>query len=199
MKRTLSALAISSLLITAVGCSPPAGNNAVEKRQSVMEMQKYTLDALYKRYPYAKEEIAKSYGYAVMSRDDIMIYFGGFGGGYGVATESASGKQLFIKDAHAALCLAIGMRDSRGVLIFSSKVAYEGFIHESWDLGIQAEVAAASRDRGFEQSAEDTFLHGVKYYQFTDSGDILAGVMLPLYHVTPYTDLNAMEGSTAPK
>lgn len=172
-----------------VGCAPPKGQTPLEKRANVLEMQDKTLEALYMRYPSAREEIAKSYGYAVLSRDDIMIYFVGFGGGYGVATEKGTGKQTFIKDAHASLGLGGGLRDSRGVLIFNTQNAFSEFVAGSWDVGAQAEIGFASRDRGFEQSAEVTFLSQTKYYQFTDAGDIIVAD-LPLYHVTPFDDLN---------
>ena len=189
----LSSLAVSTLI---VGCAPPKGYTISEKQANVLKMQEGALDGLYQRYPGAKEQIATSYGYAVMSRDDIMIYFAGFGGGYGVTNETSTGRQTFVKDAHFSLGLGSGLSDTRGVLIFATKKAFNEFTQGSWDFGAQAEVSVASRDKGFEQSAEGTCLNDVKYYQFTDTGYVLAA-HLPLYHVTPFTDLNASAGPVA--
>jgi hypothetical protein len=179
------------------GCSTPQGTTALEKRASILKMQDQTLPAFTMRNPDLERAIANSYGYAVVSRDDLTLFWIGGGGGYGVATVKATGEQRFLKDAHGSLNLGGGWRDCRGLYIFSDQAAFEGFCAGSWDFGIRAEVAVASRDRGFEQSAEETALPRVRYYEYTDSGLVLR-IGLPLCRVWPWSELDNATPTRAP-
>lgn len=183
---------ICSLMAAALftlGCSTPKGTLPSEKAASIQLMHDQSLPMFIERHPEIRDLVAKSYGYALLSRDNITIWFVGFGGGYGVAVENSTGKRTYLKDAHVNLNFIGDLRDYRSLLIFHSARAFNNYLTGSWDCGVNAEVALTSRDRGFEDSAENTFLRDVTYYEFTDAGGALR-VGLPLYYVTPWTELN---------
>ena len=183
---------ICSLVAAALftfGCSTPKGTLASEKAASIQLMHDQSLPMFVERHPEVRDEIARSYGYALISRDNFVPWIFGFGGGYGVAVENGTGKRTYLKDSHVNLNLGADFRDYRSLLIFRDATAFKNFLTGSWDCGVNAEVALTSRDRWFEDSAENTFLRGVTYYEFTDSGGALR-LGLPLYYVTPWTELN---------
>lgn len=184
---------ICSLMAAALftlGCSTPKGTLPSEKAASIQLMHDQSLPMFVERHPEISDMIAKSYGYALISRDNFVPWIIGFGGGYGVAVENSTGKRTYLKDAHINLNLGADFRDYRSLLIFHSATAFRDFLTGSWDCGVNAEAALTSRDRWFEDSAETTFLPGVTYYEFTDSGGALR-LGLPLYYVTPWAELNA--------
>lgn len=191
------ALSFGVGVLMLAGCCTPQGSTAMEKRDSILKMKDQSLPGFTMRHTDLESAIANSYGYAVISRDDLTLLWFGGGGGYGVATVRKTGEQRFLKDAHGALNLGIGWRDYRGLYIFADQAAFDGFCAGSWDLGVRAEVAVASRDRGFEQSAEETALPRVRYYEYTDAGLVLH-VGLPLSHVMPWWELDNATSTRAP-
>jgi hypothetical protein len=200
-KENLMRLVLIVSLVTAalftIGCSTPKGTLPSEKAASIQLMHDESMPMFIERHPEIRDLVAKSYGYALLSRDNLTIWFVGFGGGYGVAVEKSTGKRTYLKDAHINLDLGFDFRDYRSLLIFNNPTAFKNFITGSWDCGVNAEVALTSRDRWFEDSAENTFLSGVTYYEFTDSGGALR-LGLPLYNVTPWTELNAAAPTAKP-
>jgi len=195
MRFILIASLVTTVLVT-IGCSTPKGTLPSEKAASIQLMHDESMPMFIERHPEIRELVAKSYGYALLSRDNLTIWFAGFGGGYGVAVENSTGKRTYLKDAHINLDLGFDFRDYRSLLIFNNALAFKNYLTGSWDCGVNAEVALTSRDRWFEDSAENTFLNGVTYYEFTDSGGALR-LGLPLYNVTPWTELNALPAPAA--
>lgn len=179
------------------GCCTPQGSTPAEKKASILAMQEQTMPGFKMRQADLERVIANSYGYAVVSRDELTLFWIGGGGGYGVATVRATGEQRFLKDAHGSLNIGFAWRDYRGLYVFADQAAFEGFCAGSWDFEVCAEVAVASRDRGFEQSAEETCLPRVRYYEFTDAGLVLH-VGVPLHHVRPWPELDGVAPTRMP-
>ncbi len=182
---------LAAVALFSYGCSTPKGTLPTEKAASIQLMHDQSMPMFIERHPEIRDQVAKSYGYALISRDNFTPFIIGFGGGYGVAVENGTGKRTYLKDAHIDLNLGFDFRDFRGLLIFNNPTAFRDFVAGSWDCGVNAEVALTSHDRWFEDSAENTFLHGVAYYEFTESGGAIR-LGLPLYNVTPWTELNAI-------
>ena len=180
---------LAAVALLSFGCSTTKGTLATEKAASIQLMHDQSMPMFIERHPEIRDLVAKSYGYALISRDNFTPFIIGFGGGYGVAVETSTGKRTYLKDWHINLNLGGDFRDYRGLLIFNSATAFKDFITGSWDCGVNAEVALTSHDRWFEDSAENSFLRDVTYYEFTESGGALR-LGLPLYNVNPWNELN---------
>ena len=64
MKTTALKILITIAIIgTIAGCGPRGNLTIVEKQQAVMDMEKETLERLYKEAPETKEKIEKAAGY----------------------------------------------------------------------------------------------------------------------------------------
>lgn len=185
----LSLLAL--VVMVAGGCASPSGKTAALKRDTATLMRDAALTSLYARHPEARDVIKKSYGYAVMDRDDVMVLLFGGGGGYGVATETATGHRYYLEDWHMQLGLGLGYRNLRGVIVFADRETYDRFMGNAWVFGGEAEIAATWPSGGFDASTKGNLGKGMSYYQFTQTGGALQAD-LPLTQVTDNAELATM-------
>ncbi len=151
------------------GCATTTGTTPQEKRQAVLSMRSDVLSELYKIHPKARAEVAAAPGYAVFSNANINIIFVSFSGGYGVAQDTKTGKQIFMKMGEAGIGLGLGVKDFRAVFIFHDRAVLEKFLGSGWEFGGHADAAAKAGDKGAAVGGEAVF-DGITIYQLTESG-----------------------------
>ena len=132
-------------------------------------MRSEVLSELYKIHPNARAEVAAAPGYAVFSNANINIIFVSFSGGYGVARDNKTGKQIFMKMGEAGIGLGLGVKDFRAIFVFHNRAVLEKFINSGWEFGGHADAAAKAGDKGAAVGGEAVF-DGITIYQITESG-----------------------------
>lgn len=168
MRKLSFAIIFSTFLI--VGCLGPKGNTIGEKKAAVQAMRKDTLNELYRIHPIAKQELKKAKGYAVFSNTGIHLFLLSTGSGWGVAHNNDSGKDISMKMYSAGVGLGLGVKDFRGIFIFTTKEAYTEFVEEGWQAGAQADAAAEAGEKGGSVETAIDIDDGVKLYQITKNG-----------------------------
>lgn len=141
-----------------------------EERQEILEMRETTLNDLYKELPGAKEVVEDSVGYAVFSNVGINLLAISTANGSGVAHDKETGKDTFMKMFSAGVGIGLGVKDFRGIFVFSTKEALDNFINKGWQAGAQADAAAVSDEKGDALAAAIDVAPGIKLYQLTETG-----------------------------
>lgn len=153
------------------GCvTTPKGDTPSEKRGEVQKMRADTLTELYKVHPPAKARIQKSVGYAVFSNVGVNLILLSAAGGWGVAHDNKSGQDIYMKMASGGLGLGLGVKDFRGVFVFSTGEAFKNFTESGWEAGAQADAAAKSGNKGGAAAGAVTVAPGMDLYQMTEQG-----------------------------
>jgi lipid-binding SYLF domain-containing protein len=128
----------------------PDGDTAQDKRQAAQKMKSETLAELYELEPQAREQISNAVGYGVFSNVGIYLIVLSAGNGYGVVEDNRTGAVHHMKMATGGLGLGLGVKDFRGVFVFTSKEALDRFV----------ESGAGAVD----------IADGIKLYQITKNG-----------------------------
>ena len=153
------------------GCvTTPKGDTPSEKRGEVQKMRAETLAELYKVHAPAKERIQKSVGYAVFSNVGVNLILLSAAGGWGVAHDNKSGQDIYMKMASGGVGIGLGVKDFRGVFVFSTREAFKNFTQSGWEAGAQADAAAKSGSKGGAAAGAVTVAPGVGLYQLTEQG-----------------------------
>ena len=159
---------LSFALLT--GCMSPKGGSVVEKRRTVQEMRSDTLAELYKIHPFAKTRIRKSAGYGVFSNVGINLFMLSAATGWGVVRDKETGKDTYMKMASAGIGIGLGVKDFRGVFVFTSKDALRRFVEDGWDASAQADAAAKADHKGGAWAGGVDVAPGIRLYQITKHG-----------------------------
>ena len=141
-----------------------------EERKEILEMRKTTLNDLYKELPGSKEAIENSVGYAVFSNIGINLLVISTANGSGIAREKRSGKDTFMKMFSAGVGIGLGIKDFRGIFVFTTQEAFDNFVNTGWQAGAQADAAAVSDEKGDAIAAAIDVAPGIKLYQLTETG-----------------------------
>jgi lipid-binding SYLF domain-containing protein len=152
------------------GCGPKGNMTVVEKRQAVIDMEKETLERLYKESPGTKEKLESSAGYGTFSNANVNLIFASAGGGYGSVVDNSTGERTYMKMALGGIGLGLGVKDYRVVMIFKNKATLDKFIESGWDVGAHADAAAKAGESGAEASGEGDIRSGVEVFSMTKSG-----------------------------
>ncbi|EPY7204907.1 YSC84-related protein [Klebsiella quasipneumoniae] len=191
--QTLFLVAMTAL----AGCSAQ-GDTASQQRASIQKMRNETLNKLYTLQPEARSDIQHAKGYAVFANNSSKILLFGFGSGYGVVRDTASGKDTYMKMAQGGAGLGIGIKQQRTVLVFHDKAALDHFIRQGYMVGADANAAAKYDDKGIAPIAasangvakETSSLPSkVNVYEITDKG-LAAQAMVNGYKYWPDDELN---------
>jgi lipid-binding SYLF domain-containing protein len=148
----------------------PKGETAVEKRSDVQRMRADTLAELYKVHPPAKAKIQKSNGYAVFSNVGVNLILLSAAGGWGVAHDNKTGQDLYMKMVSGGIGLGLGVKDFRGVFVFTMQEAFAKFTESGWEANVQADAVAKSGQKGGAASGAITVAPGMELYQLTEHG-----------------------------
>jgi lipid-binding SYLF domain-containing protein len=141
-----------------------------EERKEILKMRQVTLNDLYKELPGAKKAIEDSTGYAVFDNVGINLFAVSTGNGSGVAHDKETGKDTFMKMFSAGVGIGLGIKDFRGVFVFSTKETFDNFVNTGWQAGAQADAAAKSDDKGDAMAGAIDVGPGIKLYQLTETG-----------------------------
>ena len=171
MFRLVRAGLVSILLMTLLtACMSPKGNTVAEKRQTVQSMRSETLAQLYKVHPYAKTQIDQAVGYGVFSNVGINLFLLSTASGWGVVRDKKTGRDTYMKMYSAGIGPGLGVKDFRGVFVFTSQSALKQFVEEGWDASAQADAAAKSEGKGDSWAGAVDVAPGMKLYQLTQYG-----------------------------
>lgn len=171
MKKTTLALILAATLIAMVaGCGPRGNLTVAEKRQVVADMEKATLERLYKEAPEAKEKVENAPGYGVFSNANVNLLIASAGTGYGVVVDNATKQRTYMKMALGGIGLGLGAKDYRVVMVFKEKAAMDKFVASGWDFGAHADAAAKAGEKGGEASAEGDIRSQIDVYSMTEAG-----------------------------
>ena len=162
---------VSILLITLVtGCMSPKGDTVEEKRQTVQRMRSETLAQLYEVHPYAKAQIDRAVGYGVFSNLGINLFLLSTASGWGIVRDKKTGQDTYMKMYSAGIGPGLGVKDFRGVFVFTSESALKQFVEDGWDASAQADVAAKAEDKGDAWAGAVNIAPGIRLYQLTQYG-----------------------------
>ncbi len=171
MNKILPTIVLSLVIITVVAGCGPRGNLTVEqKRQAIVDMEKQTLERLYKESPGTKDKIAKAAGYGTFANANVNLILASAGGGYGSVVDNSTGKRTYMKMALGGVGLGLGVKDYRVVMIFKDKATLDKFIKSGWDVGAHADAAAKAGETGAEVSGEGDIRAGIEVFSMTESG-----------------------------
>ena len=152
------------------GCMSPTGDTAQDKRQTIHQMRSETLAKLYELEPYAQTSIQQAVGYAVFSNIGVNLILLSAGSGYGVVKDNRTGQETYMKMASGGLGLGLGVKDFRGIFVFTSEGALEDFLESGWDASAQADAAAKAGEKGGAWAGAVDVAPGIKLYQITENG-----------------------------
>jgi lipid-binding SYLF domain-containing protein len=164
----LAALAAFAILCGHAGISFAA--SAEERRGEIRKMRQQTLAHLYKVHPAARQHIQKAAGYAVFSNVGINLIFLSAAGGSGVAHDNKTGRDVFMKMVSGGVGIGLGVKDFRGVFVFSNPDGLKAFINSGWEASAQADAAAKAGEKGGAVAGAITVAPGVDLYQLTENG-----------------------------
>jgi lipid-binding SYLF domain-containing protein len=141
-----------------------------QKQGEVRRVAQQTLERLYKVQPSAKAAIAKSAGYAVFSNFGMKLLVAGGGKGEGVAVNTATRKETFMKMVEVQAGLGFGIKKFRLIWVFETQQAFDNFVNSGWELGAQSTAAAQLSGQGAWAAGAISVSPGVWVYQLTDDG-----------------------------
>ena len=169
MKQATALLCIVGAILFLAACGPKGGNPN-EKRQAVRDMAQDTLVKLRAIEPQAKADMNSAVGYAAFTNTGINLLLVSTGNGWGIAHDNETGKETYMKMFSAGVGVGLGVKDFRGVFIFTTREAFDTFVEHGWQAGAQADAAAKAGEKGGAAAGAFDVAPGVKLYQITESG-----------------------------
>ena len=162
---TLSAVLVASTFVLATDKA-----EVDKERQDIRKRSAQILSQLYKAEPKAKANIQKAAGYATFSNFGMKILVAGSGSGKGVAVNSKTKKETFMKMLEIQAGLGFGAKKFSLVWVFETPEALNSFVNSGWELGAQTSAAATTGDKGGSLQGAVPVGQGVWLYQLTDKG-----------------------------
>jgi lipid-binding SYLF domain-containing protein len=133
-------------------------------------MANQTLSELYKLQPTAQAAIQKAAGYAVFNNMGTNLLLLSTARGAGIAVNSKSKQETFMKMISAGAGLGIGVKDYRVIFVFENDKAFSQFLDSGWSGSAQSDAAAKAGDKGAAYSGAVEVAPGVWVYQITKNG-----------------------------
>ena len=168
MKPRIILQSIAVILLAAVVLSAKDKND--EKRDKTHKMAAQTLQDLYKLQPTAQAAVQKAAGYAVFDNRNVNLLVVSTASGGGIAVNSSSKEETFMKMASAGVGLGLGAKDYRVVFVFENDKALGQFINSGWAADAQTDAAAKTETGGAAYSGAVQAAPGVWVYQITKKG-----------------------------
>ena len=168
MKPRIITLSLA-LIVLAAGLAS-AKDTPDQKREKSRKMAAATLKDLYKLQPTSKEAIQKSAGYAVFNNMGTNLFLLSTARGAGIAIDSKSKQETFMKMISAGAGLGIGVKDYRVIFVFESDKALATFLDSGWSGSAQTDAAAKTSKSGAAYSGAVEVSPGVWVYQITKKG-----------------------------
>ena len=159
---------LAVVLLGAVALS--AKDTPDQKREKSRKMAAQTLEDLYKLQPTAKAAIQKSAGYAVFNNMGTNLLLLSTARGAGIAVDSKTKQETFMKMISAGAGLGIGVKDYRVIFVFENEKALGHFLDSGWAGEAQTDAAAKTKSSGAAYSGAVQAAPGVWVYQITKKG-----------------------------
>jgi lipid-binding SYLF domain-containing protein len=166
----LRIIASSLAIVLFAGGLASAKDSPDEQREKTRKMAAQTLEDLYKLEPSSKELIQKSVGYAVFDNMGANLLLVSTARGSGIAVNSKTSQDTFMKMVSAGAGLGMGVKDYRVVFAFENEPALSKFLESGWDGSAQSDAAAKTSSSGGAYSGAATVAPGVWVYQITKKG-----------------------------
>ena len=147
-----------------------AGDSPDQKREKTRKMAAKTLEELYKLQPTSQAAIQKSAGYAVFNNMGTNLLLVSTARGAGIAVNSKTKQETFMKMISAGGGLGIGVKDYRVIFVFENDKALAQFLNSGWSGSGQADAAAKAGEKGAAYSGAVEVSPGVWVYQITKNG-----------------------------
>jgi len=163
-------IASSIAVILLAGGLARAGDSPDEKRTKTRKMAAQTMQDLYKLEPTAQGAIQKAAGYAVFNNMGTNILLLSTARGSGIAVNSKTKQETFMKMISAGAGLGIGVKDYRVVFVFGTEKALNQFLNSGWSGSAQSDAAAKAGDKGAAYSGAVEVAPQVYVYQITKNG-----------------------------
>ena len=162
---------VSVLVVTLLsGCLAIAKDSPNKKRDKTRKMAASTLEDLYKLQPTSKELIRNAAGYAVFNNMGTNLFLLSTARGSGVAVNSKTKQDTFMKMISAGAGFGVGIKDYRVVFAFETDLALSNFLKSGWSGSGQADAAAKTSESGGAYSGAVMIEPGVWVYQITKKG-----------------------------
>ena len=159
-----------ALILLATGLARAGGDSPDEKRDKTRKMATKTLQDLYKLQPGAQGAIQKSAGYAVFDNMGTNLLLLSTARGSGIAVDSGSKQETFMKMVSAGGGLGVGVKDYRVIFVFGSDKALSNFLTSGWSASAQTDAAAKAGDKGGAYSGAIEVAPDVWVYEITKNG-----------------------------
>jgi lipid-binding SYLF domain-containing protein len=156
------------VLLAAVPLS--AKDSSEQKREKSRKMAAQTLQDLYKLQPTAQAAIQKSAGYAVFNNMGTNLLLLSTARGAGIAVESKTKQETFMKMISAGAGIGVGVKDYRVIFVFENEKALGQFLNSGWAADAQSDAAAKAGTSGAAYSGAVQVAPGVWVYQITKNG-----------------------------
>ena len=160
-------IAIVSLLVVATAF---VDDKDETERQKIRQMTTQTLQELYKLEPASKAAIHKSAGYAVFGNVGTKILVVSTARGSGLAVDSKTKQQTFMKMISAGGGLGVGVTKYRVIFAFENQGALNQFLNSGWSGSAEADAAAKTSKKGGAYAGAVQVNPGVWVYQITEKG-----------------------------
>ena len=165
--KTVVSIVFAVLLAASVSI---AQDKNEENRQKIRKMATQTLQELYKLEPSSQAAIQKSAGYAVFKNMGTNLLLLSTAHGAGLAVDSKTKQETFMKMVSAGGGVGVGMKDYRVIFAFATNDAFNQFLNSGWSGSGQADAAAKAGEKGGAYSGAAEVAPGVWVYQFTKNG-----------------------------
>ena len=101
----------------------------------------------------------------------VGTHAGGSGNGEGVAVNSKTQKETFMKMFEIQAGLGMGVKKFKVVFIFDNQKVFDSFVNSGWQFGGQTSAAAkTSAEKGGSMQGAASVSEGIWMYQLTDKG-----------------------------
>ena len=160
----------SSLALILLATGLARADSPEEKRQKTRKMAAETLQELYKKEPTAQRAIQKSAGYAVFNNTGTNILLVSTARGAGIAINSGSKQETFMKMVSAGAGLGVGVKNYRVIFVFENNDALSHFLDSGWSGTAQTDAAAKVDGKGGAHAGAAEVAPGVFVYQITKNG-----------------------------
>ncbi len=174
----IKTVAIFFLALLLTGCKSPDGVSFTEQMNCITDLQSRTIAQLYSEVDGGKELIRNSAGYGVFSNINFnFLFFGSAGSGYGVVTDTSTGKNVYMRMYTGGLGIGTGFKDFREVIVFHDRQAMKAFIENGKLFGGYTDAAAKYKSKGGSYDSSVSLNHSVSIYEFTNYGINLQAVL----------------------
>ena len=162
---------VSGVIVALLFASVSSAEDKNEKnRQKIRKEANKTLQELYKLEPTSQALVGKSAGYAVFINKGTNVLVLSTANGKGVAVNSKTKQETFMKMVSVGGGLGIGVKDYRVIFVFGDDNALSQFLNSGWSGSAQTDAAAKAGDKGGAHSGAVEVNPGVWVYQITKNG-----------------------------